>query len=404
MRKSYVKAASTAKMLEAFQNQIRNLEDDGVNACSESIKGATSADMIDAFYQKIDELEGTAVESSTDAECCDGITDKELESVEGADSEYDVFMLMDYAADNGENGMEGDDFYPMGKFFAKNLDDAEAQLEVAFKNQADRLKNLSNPYVTEYNEYFDDGEEVYPDLATLIEKNILTPEESADIYDVDENGMPVFSAQQDNMYDAAYSFEMDERKMDKVYDELWDLKDDNPEISKAIEKFDADHHGEYEPARFVLEVGYGLDPDDYIGVPPFTIYITNRSIGLDSSNDMLNDLAVPGSIEVFDTSVEGCDAINAADDIDDDFGEDSDYDVRFDSEADEWELVDKKSIRDFDGFLTEYSLYHNTVDDIYVCVFGDSDLYRPEDGEWDAEFDTYDEAIEWFNNYSVDDE
>ncbi len=65
-----------------------------------------------------------------------------------------------------------------------------------------------------------------------------------------------------------------------------------------------------------------------------------------------------------------------------------------------YELIDKKSVMDSDGFYTDYCLYYDILNDRYVTVFGDSDLYRPEDGYFDAEFDSEEEALEWFENYS----
>lgn len=65
-----------------------------------------------------------------------------------------------------------------------------------------------------------------------------------------------------------------------------------------------------------------------------------------------------------------------------------------------WELVDRKSVPDSDGFYTDYCLYYNVCDDYYVTVFGDRDLYGPEQGYFDAEFDNETEALEWFNNYT----
>lgn len=78
------------------------------------------------------------------------------------------------------------------------------------------------------------------------------------------------------------------------------------------------------------------------------------------------------------------------------------YDEDGDVEDSNWEEIDHKMIHDFDGFLTDYTLYHNVITDEYACVSGDKDIYRPEYGEFDTEFDNYDEAIDWFNNYSVE--
>lgn len=65
----------------------------------------------------------------------------------------------------------------------------------------------------------------------------------------------------------------------------------------------------------------------------------------------------------------------------------------------DWELIKHKSVKDSDGFLTDYCLYYNVEDGRYATVFGDSDIYTPEDGWFDAEFETEEEAIDWFDNY-----
>lgn len=69
-----------------------------------------------------------------------------------------------------------------------------------------------------------------------------------------------------------------------------------------------------------------------------------------------------------------------------------------DEEDSEYELVDRKSVRDSDGFMTDYSWYMN-FEGSSVFVFGDSDLYRLEDGEFDHEEDDPEAAQEWFDNY-----
>lgn len=61
-------------------------------------------------------------------------------------------------------------------------------------------------------------------------------------------------------------------------------------------------------------------------------------------------------------------------------------------------LVDKKSVVDYDGFYTDYCMY-KTPEGTYVFVFGDCELYKPEDGDFDYECDSEEEAIDWFNNY-----
>ena len=62
-----------------------------------------------------------------------------------------------------------------------------------------------------------------------------------------------------------------------------------------------------------------------------------------------------------------------------------------------WTLVQRKIVHDSDGFLTEYSWYYEGVQ--HVFVFGDSDIYRPEDEWFDWECESWDEATEWFDAY-----
>ena len=94
------------------------------------------------------------------------------------------------------------------------------------------------------------------------------------------------------------------------------------------------------------------------------------------------------------------DVADYADEVDpvDDFEQGYDYD----EERSDWELLERKDVKDSDGFWTNYSLYHNTVTGEYVTIFGDPDIYAPGDSYYDEEFDSEDEAYEWFENYPED--
>lgn len=71
-----------------------------------------------------------------------------------------------------------------------------------------------------------------------------------------------------------------------------------------------------------------------------------------------------------------------------------------DEAEDCWELLESKSVYDWDGFLTEYTLWHNTFSGEYACFFGDADFYNPdEDADPDAVFNDRDEAYDWFYSY-----
>ena len=68
----------------------------------------------------------------------------------------------------------------------------------------------------------------------------------------------------------------------------------------------------------------------------------------------------------------------------------------------EYVELDSKSVLDSDGFYTDYTLYQCEDEYgnlLYVCVFGDKELYTPEDSEYDFESESEDEAYEWFESY-----
>lgn len=64
-----------------------------------------------------------------------------------------------------------------------------------------------------------------------------------------------------------------------------------------------------------------------------------------------------------------------------------------------WEMIRSKSVEDSDGFLTDYTMWANEDGSKYVFVFGDNDLYSPDNTDCDWECDSYEEAKEWFEGY-----
>ena len=77
----------------------------------------------------------------------------------------------------------------------------------------------------------------------------------------------------------------------------------------------------------------------------------------------------------------------------------SSVDIDEETEDPKWICLDIKHVRDSDGMLTDYALYTTKDEDKYICMFGDADVYAPDAMYADAEFDTEDEALEWFENY-----
>lgn len=72
------------------------------------------------------------------------------------------------------------------------------------------------------------------------------------------------------------------------------------------------------------------------------------------------------------------------------------YDYK-DNNVDQWQLVNKKEVLDSDGFLTEYCWYTNG--DKHIFMFGDSELYEPDEDYADWVTDTQQEASDWFESY-----
>ena len=66
---------------------------------------------------------------------------------------------------------------------------------------------------------------------------------------------------------------------------------------------------------------------------------------------------------------------------------------------DNYEFISSKSVLDSDGFYTDYTWYKNQ-DGLNVFVFGDSDIYKPEDGYIDHEEEDDSAAQEWFDSYN----
>ena len=64
-----------------------------------------------------------------------------------------------------------------------------------------------------------------------------------------------------------------------------------------------------------------------------------------------------------------------------------------------YEFIDTKSVLDYDGFLTDYTMYLDTETGEYVFIFGDNDYYGPDTDSVDHECESLEEAYEWFNDY-----
>ena len=142
----------------------------------------------------------------------------------------------------------------------------------------------------------------------------------------------------------------------------------------------------------IVRVGRGIATHGYSD-PGYT-YVVETKGG--------SKMTVDESMIVHD-DIEACKKITAAyrddDLIDEEEYDDEEYEEDDYRDSGEWELLDTKRVLDSNGFFTDYSLYYSILKDLYVCVFGDRDFYRPEDEYYDVEFETENEAYEWFENY-----
>ena len=62
-----------------------------------------------------------------------------------------------------------------------------------------------------------------------------------------------------------------------------------------------------------------------------------------------------------------------------------------------WRELASKSVEDSDGFYTDYTLYTNGS--TFICMFGDKDIYEPDQAYADYETENEEDAYDWFDNY-----
>lgn len=62
-----------------------------------------------------------------------------------------------------------------------------------------------------------------------------------------------------------------------------------------------------------------------------------------------------------------------------------------------WRELQSKYVLDSDGFYTDYTLYTNGS--TFICMFGDKDIYEPDQAYADYETENEEDAYDWFDNY-----
>lgn len=209
----------------------------------------------------------------------------------------------------------------------------------------------------------------------------------------------------------------DELFYEDEYDELISVV---PRASKFFKPVDIDEDDTYEMfgARFANEsvkrnktkkISEKLDiPDDW-SKENKTIVRTVEKVAKSLFGDKWDDLSDKQQHDVVMTLIKDLNKYLDKLDEDDDKDNKSESISRSKRKIKErysddirYVFKDVKSVRDSDGFMTEYTMYYDSDLDRYVFVFGDTDLYDPNDGyeEFDFECDSEKEAREWFDGYT----
>lgn len=167
----------------------------------------------------------------------------------------------------------------------------------------------------------------------------------------------------------------------------------------------ADLYSEYDLLN--LPTGTRIDLEDIQGriyrgyvlgqADKTTIYVTfDESNRFDTDADNYQEISISNIVRVYNDDVEY--DIDESKSIKESFNEDDIIDYDYDEES-QFTEIDSKRVTDIDGFLTDYTMYRDVDTGEYVFVFGDKDIYGPEDGDFDWSCDTEKEAREWFDNY-----
>lgn len=139
------------------------------------------------------------------------------------------------------------------------------------------------------------------------------------------------------------------------------------------------------------------DVNDWI-----SIYLEGHPF--DSADEMIEYISDYEDIDALEDRFR-TDIIGAIEDyfennLNESLNEDIDDDSEDDEESSNWLKVISKPVPDSDGFLTDYTMYRDLDDpEHYVFVFGDNEIYSPDDENWDYEAFSNEEATEWYNNY-----
>ena len=205
-----------------------------------------------------------------------------------------------------------------------------------------------------------------------------------------ENDVEVDSAYKDKYSDFIEFYrdgQLYEGEVTKYFDDDYELLNQNVkkvEASKVIADTDDETYNE----RYIHSLIKDIQDEigDFIEIESFDIYDDNIIVEFSDMEDSYTAyIPLDDLIMDYEYSAQDMNTVIRY--------------IRQAMESDGYRFVSSKDVTDSDGFITKYTWY-KSEDGNNVFVFGDPDMYRPEDGNFDYETDNDEVAQEWFNSYT----
>lgn len=360
---------SALEMERAFEDKI--LELSGVTSATKVDAGASPADshgsvydMMMAFQNTVDELSGSlmmsseVVEDDEDAIAVLGSRDPEHQDKL---ERYLHSLIGDLTGILNDNGVFGTLF---------DYDDTNLYMTVSTED------NPATQYTIPLEDLTQDFNQIDKDLDYIIDGTVGQSSEHHVEASVDVN----------HEGDADY---------------LGELEQIDQEAGELVQRY---MKGDESPYDILTELGYEETESDFYtkAVDKYTRVFDFRYNGNDMMQDdyycryyVLQDDIIPAGfnqtkLNLYDESL---DPHHLVDEVVDETIE------GYTDISTEYTKIRSKQVLDSDGFLTDYTWYRDS-DGLNVFVFGDNEVYGPEDGYFDHEEEDDAAAEEWFNSYN----
>lgn len=405
------------QMLEAFEQKLNVLENSdkpvesatSIEASVEKPKRAThgtAEQMLAAFENKIDHLEGN-VDAASKIGAANEIEEDIVEYLAPEDEERYIHTLI------GDTNTELED---LDIFDSWTWEDSEDDLI---------LTTVSDSEVQEYtipkSDLKFDWDNIEEDVQYIVQAT-TDSEESDDIEDVesaedvvgatinydstDDKSVVIPKSAKTKFYaDSQGGFGGDENDVYSLEDIMiiWNSEHNNDPSMSVYDSFNEwwedtrsfmkrvappavnpDDEERFTDPEGVL----GLDPEETVSKGEMRKYFEENPAGDPSFAEYDSFEAWWAETEPMLQPVENSTTIEGAWQYDED------------EEPSQYTEIASKSVPDSDGFYTDYTMYRNIETGEYVFVFGDKDVYTPDQEDFDWSCDTEEEAWEWYNDYT----